>query len=99
MDEFSPGPNASSQGTSPLRIGLLVDSLTASIHVYDFTQWAQSHPNIAVTHLFLQGGPATEPGSKLFGVLTRLIHSAKGDKLYFALSEMALHIIEFFERF
>ena len=74
MNEFSPGPNANSQGTSPLRIGLLVDSLTASQSVYDFTQWAQSHPNIAVTHLILQARPATEPGSKLVNFLTRLIH-------------------------
>jgi hypothetical protein len=86
MNEFSAGPNENSQGTSPLRIGLLVDSLTASQSVHDFAQWAQSHPNIAVTYLILQARPATEP------------HSAKGDGLYFALSELAFHIVELFER-
>jgi hypothetical protein len=89
---------ANSRATPPLRIGLLVDSVTAAYSVYDFTQWASSHQSVSVTHLILCAKPAPEPKPKLAGWLRRLIPSARWDGSRFDLSKFAFCIVQFFER-
>jgi hypothetical protein len=98
MDKLSPLPRANTKSTPPLRVGLLLNSVTVSQSLYDFTQWAQSHPNITVTHLILHARPATELGSKLAGFLKSLIQSAKRNGLYFFVSKLTFCILELLER-
>ena len=51
MDQFSAASRQSLHSASPLRIGLLLDSMVASQYVYDFVQWAKSHHKVTVTYL------------------------------------------------
>jgi hypothetical protein len=41
-------------GNPPLRVGLLLDHPLAPQHICDFVEWAQSRPDVAVTHLIIR---------------------------------------------
>lgn len=43
--------------TTPLRMGLLVDSLHASKYVFDFVKWANARHLVAITHLIIHVRP------------------------------------------
>ena len=92
---FNPPKN--SRGSSPLRIGLLVDSVTVSKYVYDFAQWAQSQSNIAVTHLILHPRPEIALKHQR-GFMPGQIDSAKSKGLLRNLAEAALSLVDRFER-
>jgi hypothetical protein len=98
MDEFGFGSDANAQSALPLRIGLLVDSRIAPRSVYDFSKWAQSNPNLTVTYLILQGRPVEKPGPKSVGFFKRSISSVKGRRPSYAFSELALRVVELFEK-
>src|SRR5262245_18106491 len=93
MDESVPPlPYQSLHRVSPLRIGLLVDSVLVSPYVYDFVEWARSHKNIVITHLILH--PRPESRFRLVRFLQRSIHSINTNRPYFHLSEWALRLVE-----
>ena len=62
--------------TSPLRIGLLVDSATSQNMCNDFVTWAQTQNNVlAVTHLVLH--PREASAGKSNNLLNKLITALK----------------------
>ena len=96
MEKSTIKPSPNLPGASPLRIGLLVDDLVVSKYVYDFTQWAQSQPNIVVA-VILYAGP--ENGSEhRSGFLSRTIRSMKNNGLSSALADLAFLLVKKFER-
>jgi hypothetical protein len=59
--------------TTPLRIGLLVDSLHVSKYVFDFVKWANARTNlVAITHLVIHARPE---GPRKLLLLRKLITS------------------------
>jgi hypothetical protein len=97
MYELSPGPPSNSRRASPLRIALLVDSPIASKYVYAFTQWAQSHRDIIVTHLVVHPPPkvVSKFGASL---LQKLFYTTRRSGRCSAIAELAFLIVMSFER-
>jgi hypothetical protein len=98
MDEISQIKPPRRRGASPLRIGLLVDSVLASQYVYDLVRWAQSHPNITVAHLILHSQPEIKSVSRIARFLQISRYYINIKKLYFLISELALHAVNRIER-
>jgi len=88
--------------SSPLRIGLLVDSLIVSHYIYDFVEWAARNPRIAVTHLIVHSpiDARTEVGSKpgLVQRARRLFRAVVRHGMYSVMSEVLVRCVVAFER-
>src|SRR5665213_2582890 len=81
---------------SPLRIGLIIDSVCTSKYVYDLTQWAQSRPNIVVAPIVVSSQSKADLGYSRF--VPVLLKFARGAQLFSCLSAVGLRIIEAVER-
>ena len=99
MDELSPLAPQESHPESPLRVGVLAESCETSQHVYDFLEWARSHPRIVLSHLILHHPrPELKNKSRFVGFMSRSIRLIKAHGLYFIISERMLQIVERLEQ-
>ena len=97
MEKSTIKPSPNLPGKTPLRIGLLVDQLTVSKYVYDFTQWALSQTNITVTELILHAG-SEDVSKHQASFLSQLIYSVKSAGLASVLAQAAFLLVIKFER-
>ena len=83
--------------SSPLRIGLLVDTTNVSKYVYAFAEWAQARQNIvSVTHLILHAPNQSIPAKSS---MLHKLRSIRRDGIYVTTCEAIFKIILTVERF
>jgi hypothetical protein len=57
--------------TAKLKIGLIVDTPVVSRYVYELAQWANTQPDLAITHLIIQQLPP-RTGTKLYRAIAHI---------------------------
>ena len=83
---------------SPLKIGLLIESIVASQYVYEFLEWAQSRPSIFEIHLILRSQQKLTKKIHLADFVSRWVSRVRSQGLYHVFSEWALCVVEALER-
>jgi hypothetical protein len=72
----------------PLKIGLMVDSESASIYTYELAEWGQRQSNLIISHLIIQNHKQTPLGK--IGICVR---SLKRNGLLYLLSQISFSLI------